>query len=174
MPEAGLEGGDVDEELVALANDHAAKRVDPSGRHNDMEVGMEKELLVPGVKDRGKPAGCRTEPFGVGEAVLKSLCGGGKEDVVGGFGHGAEKQAAQFGGQCERDHEIRRVDSLGQLALHPFAGGLAPALGTGFVVAAVKGKDLFFAGAAGIVVPAQSRGAALGDGADRTPLHRSE
>ena len=137
-------------------------------------MGVEEELLVPGVEDRGEPARRRSEPLGVGQAIPQSLGRGGKEDVVGVFGGRPEKQAAQLGGQREGDHEIRRVDALGQLAIHPLARGLAPALGAGFVVAAVKGKDLFFAGAAGIVVPAQSRGAALGDGADRTPLHRSE
>ena len=115
MPEAGLEGRDVDEELFAFPNDHAAIGVDPGGGHDEVEVGEEEELLVPGVEDRGEPAGRGTEPFGVGEAVPQSLCCGCKEDVVGGFGQRAEKHPAQLGGQREGDHEIRRVDSLGQL-----------------------------------------------------------
>ena len=54
------------------------------------------------------------------------------------------------------------------------AGGFAPALRAGFVIAAVEGEGLLLTRGAGITVPAQGRGAALGDGADGAPLRRSQ
>src|SRR4029077_5092481 len=42
------------------------------------------------------------------------------------------------------------------------------------VIAAVEGKGLLPARGADIAMPAQGRGAAMDDGADRTPLRRSQ
>ena len=57
-----------------------------------------------------------------------------------------------------------------QLAGNPAGGGLAPALGTGFVIAGVPGEVNATAAWAGKSVPAQGRRAAMGDGPEGAVL----
>ena len=173
-PEGGLESGNRDEERVVFANKDIAISIKSGGGNNDVEMRVEVELLVPSVENGGEPARGSTEPLSLDQAILQSGGGRGEERVISNLGVRAEKDLAQFSWQGEGDHEIRCLDALGQFALDPFAGRFAPALRAGFVIAAVEGKGLLLARGAGIAVPAQGRGAAMGDGADRTPLRRSQ
>jgi len=54
------------------------------------------------------------------------------------LGRQGEKQGAQFFGQGEGHHEIRRANAFAQFALHPLGGGLFAALRAGPVVAGME------------------------------------
>jgi len=105
-----------------------------------MEVGMEEELLVPGVKHGGKAADSGLEAFLRGELVGQGAGGGGEEQVEAFPRQGAKKQIAQLTWQGEGDHKVRSGGEFFQLALDPGLRGSASALRTGFVVATVPGE----------------------------------
>jgi len=84
----------------------------------------------------------------------------------------SEELAAQLGGQREGDQEIGRAHQFGHFAGDPARGRLAAALRAGLVIAGVPGEvnapaAFVFTGKS---VPAQSRGAAMGDGPDGAAL----
>ena len=139
-PEGGLESGNRDEERVVFANKDIAISIKSGGGNNEVEMRVEVELLVPSVENGGEPARGSTEPLSLDQAILQSGGGRGEEHVISNLGVRAEKDLAQFSWQGEGDHEIGSLDELGQFALDPVAGGGAPALRAGLVIAAMPGE----------------------------------
>ena len=156
-PEGGLESGNWDEERVVFANKDIAISIKSGGGNNEVEMRVEVELLVPSVENGGEPAGGAPSRFTLDQAILQNGGGRGEERVISNLGVRAEKDFAQFSSQGEGDHEIRRLDALGQFALDPLAGCFAPALRASSVLQAVESKGLLPARCAGIAVPAQGR-----------------
>lgn len=76
--------------------------------------------------------------------------------------------------QGESDHIIGDTEAFIELALHPFGGGVATALGTGFFVATVKGVMGVSTVWASVDMPAESGSAAGANAFDGTPLRMGE
>jgi hypothetical protein len=53
-----------------------------------------------------------------------------KEELIDVFCVVREKQASQFFGKCEGDHEVRGTDAFAEFSFDPLHGGVLAALGT--------------------------------------------
>ena len=167
VPAKGLPNqGKVKQEVGVLDGDDVPIWIDSGTGNNVMNVGMDAELLVPGVEDAGEPAALSAQSFVCCEFFCESLRSGGKEQVVGVFGLPSEKESTQLRWQGEGDHEVGSANTFSKFAFDPLGGGSPAALGAGAVVATVVGQDLFSAVFADIAVPAQHRSSAMGDGPD--------
>ena len=145
-------------------------RIETHSGHDAVQMRVEEELLVPCVENGGKTAALRSQPFGRGEFVGKSLRDRRKEKAEGLLGLIPKKQIAQLFGQCKRDHKIWGSREFPQLAFHPLLRGCTTTLRTGFVIATMPRKMRSRAIRAGVNMSAQSRSPALANGVNGTPL----
>ena len=170
MAKGGLEMREKDQEGLVLDLDGLAVAVEAGAGDQAMDVGMREEPLVPGVENGDEARDVGFEVFVGGEFLAQGRGNGGEEMVEGFLGLGAEEKGPELGREGEGHKKIGSFDAFAQLALHPGAGGSAPTLGTGFVVAGMKGEVVLTTALTGKDLSAQSRGAATGDGTDGVAL----
>ena len=165
----------MDEEVGVFDPAESAQGVKAGPGNDAMEVGMEDQLLGPGVEDCGEAVDAGANAFGQGEALGERKGDGGKEDAESFLCQWPKEQLAQFFGQGEGDQEIGGSGQLLQLACDPEGRCGPPALRAGLVVATMPGEALLvLALRAGMEVPAQGRGAALVDRVEGAPLSGGE
>ncbi len=154
--------------------DELSLRVQPGPRDQAVDVGVEKQALVPGVQDGGEAVEVGVQALLGGELLGQRAGHGAKEQIESLLGLRAQEALAQLGREGEADQEAGRVDPFGQLALNPVVRGLTTALRAGLVIAGVPGEVDVAALLAGKGLPAQSRGAAMGDGPEGATLVRGQ
>ena len=76
--------------------------------------------------------------------------------------------------QGERDHVIGGAEAFVELAINPFGGGVATALGTGFFVTTMEGVVCVPAVLATVAISTESCGAAGEDAVNGTSLRMGE
>lgn len=174
LTKGGLQVRKMDQELgVADANEFTLGIKSGSG-HQEVEVRMEEQALVPGVKDGGEAVSEGLEPLGGAEFCGECARRCGEEEVVGFLGMGAKEAGPEFGRQGEGDQEVGSVNEFAEFTLNPVGGGRTATLGTSLVVAGMPGELEFTAGSAGKGVAAQSRGPAMGESPNGASLILTE
>ena len=174
LAEGCLEVRQVQQELRLSDAHEPALLIETGTGHQTVDVGMELQLLSPGVQDGDKTVDGSAQRFVRCQFFAQRTGGSLEEQFIGLLLPHTQEAAAQLGGQSKSDQEIRRIDSLGQFTLDPPMGGLCPALGAGFVVARVVSKLKVPALFTGKGTPAQCRSAAMSDRPDGAMLLRRE
>jgi len=172
--EGGAEHGLWHQERGAFDADDSPRCAETSPRNDAMNVGVEKEALVPSMKDHGEPALMSTQPARIGKGSRQGLRRCGKEDLIDVFGGRGKKEPAKLLGQREGDHEVGSPDPLGEFTLDPIRRVLFATLRAGAVIAGMKSKvggaTLF----ASMDMPTHCRRATIGERPERTapcPIH---
>jgi len=136
-----------------------------------MQMGMVKQILAPGVKDR-KEADFSAEMFRIGGDRQQRLGGGTEENVVDGA-LVLQGNVGNLVGNGKYDVKIRGLQDLGLAVLDPFGARQGLALGTVTIRTRVKPDALVAAPLTHLDVAAESGGAAqLNRGHDSTLSRR--
>ena len=97
LAKSSAQGRVVEQEVGILDRDDLAAQADARTGHQEMDVGMEEQPLVPGVEHAGEAVDGGVQALAAREFLGECPGGGGKEQVVGVLGVGAEEEVAQFG-----------------------------------------------------------------------------
>ena len=116
---------------------------EPAGGNDTVNVGMEEQVLSPGVQDRDD-TDLSSEVFGIGCDFQQGLCAGGEQQIV--------KQTRVFQGQHiefvrhgEHDMEIAGVEEFAFSCCQPALAGLRLTLGAVPISTRVVGDGLITA-----------------------------
>src|SRR5215472_14122802 len=106
LTEGALQVGQINQELMVLDAHILALGIEPGARHQTVNMRMELQALIPGVKGRGESVDQGPEAFSSGEFFAQSARDGREEQIVGLLGEVAEEAAAQLGWEREGDQEV--------------------------------------------------------------------
>ena len=137
-------------------------RREPTRGNDTVNVGMEEQVLSPGVQDRDH-TDLSSQVFRIGCDFQQGLRAGGEQQIV--------KQARVFQGQHiefvghgEHDMEIAGSQEFALAGLQPAVAGLGLTLGAVSISARVVRDSLITAAQASIAMPAEVSGAAALNG----------
>ena len=168
-PEHAAEDADGEKVVGAAGDPTALVRREPAAGDDAMDMGVQREVLTPGMQHR-EHADLGTQVPGVGGHFEEGFRGGPHEQAVH-LTRVVQRDRTESTGEREGDVEVRCVEQVGGLGFQPSRGGRGLALGAMAIATRVVGHFLVPALRALQDVSTQGGGAAGSQVVEGAALH---